>query len=558
MFQSPLKTVAEKLKPTDSKSTVSSLRFERSSDFKKFITFIKDETKELEKIKLPSATEIKPKRGTSGLLGLGALGLFGLLGSAFGGGGENEENLRLGSAGQTTPIQNNLFLTKNIRKTKKNLGLTKSVKKGKSEFKKIKSMFKKLFPKPDKDTLLKMKETRKNSRLRIRRFNKTIKDITEDLNDAQYAKAELLRGGAGLDDPFVAIYDDEIKKLKNFQKKALAMRDFEELKIEANKPIGSFNAEKLKITRQILDDAKVSFVKDGDGGFTAKFGKGSILSDRKFIKTIIEENPKATEFFKKVKGLDPLLFDVPQGGTAFSKILGETRGIKIENRMGIVRESLDDIFTNIGGKTKPLRNFFGSQLKNLGKTKIPGSRLVTFGKGIKFSSILKGGKGLFLPLDVLNLGLEAYDMGFVDLSDGLTKPKIGRNNIITGLYDVFTYFYNSGVEGLGFSDANKRLLIGKPKDEYVTGSLIPFTNIGASKRNRRREKDDYNKKILDARRLKNIFNRSLGDPISGQQNNLLKSVNFIESDSDGAEFSLGLGEPLNSFGLFTEYKLNQK
>ena len=60
MFQSPLKTVAEKLKPTDSKSTVSSLRFERSSDFKKFITFIKDETKELEKIKLPSATEIKP------------------------------------------------------------------------------------------------------------------------------------------------------------------------------------------------------------------------------------------------------------------------------------------------------------------------------------------------------------------------------------------------------------------------------------------------------------------------------------------------------------------
>ena len=45
MFQSPLKTVAEKLKPTDSKSTLSSLRFERSSDFKKFITFIKDETK---------------------------------------------------------------------------------------------------------------------------------------------------------------------------------------------------------------------------------------------------------------------------------------------------------------------------------------------------------------------------------------------------------------------------------------------------------------------------------------------------------------------------------
>ena len=32
MFQSPLKTVAEKIKPTDTKSSVSSLRFDRSSD----------------------------------------------------------------------------------------------------------------------------------------------------------------------------------------------------------------------------------------------------------------------------------------------------------------------------------------------------------------------------------------------------------------------------------------------------------------------------------------------------------------------------------------------
>ena len=37
MFQSPLKTVTEKLKPTQSKSGISSLKFERASDFKKFI-----------------------------------------------------------------------------------------------------------------------------------------------------------------------------------------------------------------------------------------------------------------------------------------------------------------------------------------------------------------------------------------------------------------------------------------------------------------------------------------------------------------------------------------
>ena len=547
MFQSPLKTVAEKLKPTDSKSTVSSLRFERSSDFKKFITFIKDETKELEKIKLPSATEIKPKKGASGLLGLGALGLVGLLGGAFGGGGENEENLRLGSAGQTSPIKSNLFLTKNIRKTQKNLGLTKGIKNKKSFMKR----FNKLFKKPGKSELeeLQLKKGARKTKIE-EEIKKLVKRKKELEKDKRIGKK--LQFG---DDVDARILQEEIdfinQEIKNLTKKIKLDDDI--FKIISKDTKGNFKS-KINVIREIINESDISF--DRKGNF--KFGKESNFASRLTIQNIIDSSSQGKDVIKKIASMDPLLFDVPEGGTAFSKILGETRGIKIENRMGIIKESLDDIFTNIGGKTKPLRNFFGSQLKNLGKTKIPGSRLVTFGKGIKFSSILKGGKGLFLPLDVLNFGLEVYDLGFVDLSDGLTKPKIGRNNIITGLYDMFTYFYNSGVEGLGFSDANKRLLIGKPKDEYITGSLIPFTNIGAFKRNRRREKDDYNKKILDARRLKNIFNRSLASPISGQQNNLLKSVNFIESDSDGAEFSVGLGEPLNSFGLFTEYKLNQK
>ena len=107
MFQSPLKKVAEKLKPVDSKLSVSSLRFERSSDFKKFIRFIKDETKELEKIKLPSATEIKPKSKGSGALGLLGLGAFGLLASLFGDEGDGKDDkFRIGgaSAGSIKPI----------------------------------------------------------------------------------------------------------------------------------------------------------------------------------------------------------------------------------------------------------------------------------------------------------------------------------------------------------------------------------------------------------------------------------------------------------------------
>ena len=59
MFQSPLKTVTEKIKPTQSKSGISSLKFERASDFKKFIGFIKNETQELEKIS-PGLVEESP------------------------------------------------------------------------------------------------------------------------------------------------------------------------------------------------------------------------------------------------------------------------------------------------------------------------------------------------------------------------------------------------------------------------------------------------------------------------------------------------------------------
>ena len=98
MFQSPLKTVTEKLKPTQSKSGISSLKFERASDFKKFIGFIKTETEELEKIKLPKATEIKPKSKSGGLFGLLGLGLLGGLGAAFGG-DSGESNERTGSEG---------------------------------------------------------------------------------------------------------------------------------------------------------------------------------------------------------------------------------------------------------------------------------------------------------------------------------------------------------------------------------------------------------------------------------------------------------------------------
>ena len=70
---SPVKTVQEKVNPFSQKNKLSSLKFERKKDYRTFIKFIKDNTKELEQIKIDDK-EKKLKRGlvAGGIVG-GAL-----------------------------------------------------------------------------------------------------------------------------------------------------------------------------------------------------------------------------------------------------------------------------------------------------------------------------------------------------------------------------------------------------------------------------------------------------------------------------------------------------
>ncbi len=76
---SPVKKVAEKLNPYSQKNKVSRLKFERKSDYRTFLKFIKDNTKEIEDIKIPDP-EDKKRKGLmigGGLLGLALLASFG-------------------------------------------------------------------------------------------------------------------------------------------------------------------------------------------------------------------------------------------------------------------------------------------------------------------------------------------------------------------------------------------------------------------------------------------------------------------------------------------------
>ena len=86
----------EKIKPSESLSSISSLKFQKKTDYKKFLNFIKSETEELEKIGAPREGKIKNilKVGGIGLLGFG---LFNLLGKK--GDGDKEKIEDKGKSG---------------------------------------------------------------------------------------------------------------------------------------------------------------------------------------------------------------------------------------------------------------------------------------------------------------------------------------------------------------------------------------------------------------------------------------------------------------------------
>ena len=89
----------EKIKPAKSLSSISSLKFQKKNDYKKFLNFIKLETEELKKIGAPREDKVKNilKVGGIGLLGFGLFNLFGKK-------GEGDEG-KIGNKGKSDDFQ---------------------------------------------------------------------------------------------------------------------------------------------------------------------------------------------------------------------------------------------------------------------------------------------------------------------------------------------------------------------------------------------------------------------------------------------------------------------
>ena len=544
MFQSPLKTVTEKLKPTQSKSGISSLKFERASDFKKFIGFIKTETEELEKIKLPTTTEIKPKSKSGGLLGLLGLGLLGGLGSAFGGDKGDDDNLRTGSAGGTlSEYSGGLGIASKGIKRVKDLTKTTTTVKSQEQIKKEK----RLQRIKSQERLTKKKKAGSgffSSKKQVREAAEAVK-VSAKLKSYykmldSYEKAIL-----------VEINDLKVRSGMDFSEYSNSQLEQIILQKSYNTPRARrAQALRKQIKEWQKSNSKIYYdhiMTPDERLMNALFNPEQIKKDKEVLKTLTqkERNKLAREyrFFRKQSRAKVPNFKV--GG--FS-----------------IKDSLDKIFTFTGKNTKGFRE---GLMKNIGKIKIPGSGLIPFTKGVKLSTLGRGIGKAFVPLDI---GLTAFTMpfelGILENRGGLLNPKIrmDRSNIVTHLYDMFTTFYNAGVEGLGFDDAHKRLLISKPIDREVSGSLIPFTNIGAFKKNPRRITDAYNEEILEAReakKLRDAFKMTFDSSMLNNPNiQFPKSNVFAIQKPNGAEFAVEYeySEGLYDFTMPLKIKLNKQ
>ena len=414
MFQSPLKTVSEKIKPVESKSSVSSLKFERSSDFKKFINFIKNETKELEKIKLPKTTEVESKSKRGGVLGLLGLGLFGLLGSAFGDDGDGKDRFSIAGGTKSQfekldPIP--IGGVANLRQAKVGqINLGKSLQKRRrtvsKKFMKDPELLKKEAKIKKVSSPLKDRVARRQKRLTTRKTKIIqMKSALKDLTDPSRNYRETRRGR---------------RIIKRFPTQETAMEKFQrvikQIQNEKNPKI------KARLQKQLLDEVALP-VEEFEKQQFAKYTD----AEMKKIKKLFSEQAQDIELQKTEK---KLLRDQEKELKKVRKKRYAFRGdpkLKInfdffgKNVKFTPKDFLSGKFKQFGTATKPARDMFTKTM-----SKIPGSK-ATFGAG---KSLLKG---LGKRYDIITTLFEGYQ---------LVKGFVVGDNILTAYYDLGVAIHN--------------------------------------------------------------------------------------------------------------------
>ena len=506
MFQSPLKTVSEKIKPVQSKSTVASLKFERSSDFKKFIDFIKKETEEIENLKLPKKDDIKPKSKLPNALGILGLAGFAALAALFGGDKKDKKGEKpfvsyaggakfaLKSKSLITSSPKKRFKTSFTKRTPETLKLRK-------KFNKIVNSIKVKIGSEEEPTRMSLKKF-----LKLQKID--IKKLLEERRDMYKLKNKLQMEGLGFGD---RAYTEQVAKIVTLEetiRRELFTRQIMGKEIPLNKTT-------VTALRDLIEESKIV----GELGDSA----------REAIAGYNEIDPEfETKILSKVKKLDPLLFDVKTGDTAISKMLGKFGpkaklfGEGVETKMFKVRDSLDDFFTGIGKSTKTLRGRISNLSKSFMKSKTPtlGLRSV-LGTGSKAFKFLTSSRVSFAAT-FLSLFYDSYD------------AIVNQDDPFTGYYNVFVRYHNKIVK-----DPTKlRLIKGKVSNRIgLSQEKMDKINL---------ERDRYNQDILRRRNAAKNNNEISSVP----QNS--SGIVPIAQKKQSAPFEITLSPTINSTKFINE------
>lgn len=507
MFQSPLKTVSEKIKPVQSKSTVASLKFERSSDFKKFIDFIKKETQEIENLKLPKKDDIKPKSKLPNALGILGLAGFAALAALFGGDKKDKKGEKpfvsfaggakfaLKSKSLITSSPKKRFKTSFTKRTPETLKLRK-------KFNKIVNTVK-LNAKDEKG-----KPIRMSLKKFLKAQKKDIKRLLKERRDMFKVRDKLDMEGVKFTDPAYLSQLVKIEELERTIRDELTIRKIFGKEIPLSKTT-------VTALRDLIKESKIA----GELGDSA----------RETIAGYNEIDPEfETKILSKVKKLDPLLFDVKTGDTAISKILGKFGpkaklfGEGVETKMFKVRDSLDDFFTGIGKSTKTLRGRISKFGKSFMKSKTPtlGLRSV-LGTGSKAFKFLTSSRVSFAAT-FLSLFYDSYD------------AIVNQDDPFTGYYNVFVRYHNKIVK-----DPTKlRLIKGKVSNRIgLSQEKMDKINL---------ERDRYNQDILRRRNAAKNNNEISSVP----QNS--SGIVPIAQKKQSAPFEITLSPTINSTKFINE------
>lgn len=505
MFNSPLKTVVDKIKPVRSKSTVSSLRFERSSDFKKFIRFIKDETEELEKIKLPTKSDVEPKSKTP-VLGLFGIAAFAGLLALFGGdkNKKTKEPFVSFEGGSKLAVQSSVMGTKirkPIEKFRTDPKTKKQFKKEKGQIifnskKRLKKIFNKIVNRvvdPRTGERLSLKKFLKSNKLSLKTLFGERRQLRKNMDRFDMEKVPMADKA----------YLDSLLKFENIE---VRIREL----LTERKILGKeikFNNLTVSAIREMMDDSKLP----GDVGSKALNELELLREADPRFKTVIE---------KEIGKIDPLAFNPKKIPTFKIPFFKDKRGA---NFTFTPRDFLSKQFKTIGKKTKGFRVGASSIAK---KTPLLGS-------SIRFlrSPIVQGG------LSKLNFALLAGGLLY-DLGDKL----IAGDTIFHEFYNAFVRFNNE--YGAGSKDPSKLRLFRGKLSGASSGLFLPQSRIDTINATR----DRKNQEILKRRNA----------AIEANKNSNNSDIIPFSTGGNDQDLSGIIVSPSNTTSKFTASKLNKQ